>query len=282
MTMVSSFRCVICGSHQSQSLVVQLSNGSETSIYICSQCGMAQRRHAHTLGQVHDIQLKAGNGRAREVNRRELHLPRRINLMARRIKRMVAPGSSVLDVGCGNGTWLTALGAQYTKYGIELSEACANVASKSSGASIFIGPYEEYPEKRQFDLITAFAVIEHLYDPISFVKWANAHLLPGGFLVLMTGDRESGVASRMGAKWPLYKSVDHLSYFSARAMWKLLENNGFNVVREEWRFYAYPHYSRLGLVRPTMKLLEILGLTSIAYNDHYYCYANKVSIGNST
>lgn len=96
----------------------------------------------------------------------------------------------------------------------------------------------------------------------------------------MTGDRESGVAYRMGARWPLYSSTDHLSYFSARAMRKVLEDNGFSIIREEWRFVGF-HDARLGMFRAIMKLLEIVGLTCLTYNDHYYCFAKKEHIGHS-
>lgn len=270
--------CTVCGSNLNTSLTATLFTSDTVDIDICSGCGMARRRHTHDLHELHSIQLDVAEESLSEINQHDLKWPSRFNLLARVVKRMVAPGSSVLDVGCGNGTWLTVLGKNYKKYGIELSRSSAEMAERASNAEIYIGPYEEYPNVIEFDLITAFAVIEHLSDPVLFVQWASARLMPGGLLIIMTADRESGVARRMGSMWPLYASPEHFSYFSARALRKLLNDNGFISVREEWRFMSYDGWQdgwQLFLLRPLMKFLEILGLTSSEYNDHYYCYARK-------
>jgi len=73
------------------------------------------------------------------------------------------------------------------------------------------------PLPNSFDVITAFAVIEHMSDPGFLLRWSFDHLKPGGILIVMTGDRESSTAQAMDADWPLYYSIEHLSFFSARS-----------------------------------------------------------------
>ena len=79
----------------------------------------------------------------------------------------------------------------------------------------------------------------------------------------------------MDARWPLYLSPDHWSYFSSRSLGLLLETEGFVRVREEWRFMYTPDGVNRLVVNRLMKLAELLRVTTLPIHDHYYCYARK-------
>src|SRR5262245_15829759 len=62
-----------------------------------------------------------------------------------------------------------------------------------------------------FAVVTAFDVIEHVSDPVGFLRRAVATLEPGGVFFLSTPDVESPTARLFGRRWHFYYRY-HLSY----------------------------------------------------------------------
>jgi 2-polyprenyl-3-methyl-5-hydroxy-6-metoxy-1,4-benzoquinol methylase len=80
------------------------------------------------------------------------------------------PRGRWLDVGCADGTFVrTALDAGVNAEGIEISEAAVASARKWSLPVACSTLEEHYPDYR-YDAITAFDVLEHLSDPVSFLR----------------------------------------------------------------------------------------------------------------
>jgi SAM-dependent methyltransferase len=283
--MIQQKVCPICSSNEvqfetlvSQGKIPQISKPDQLlDLMICPACGHAIRSDGRDSTTNLAIQQNSFNQNVVMPSLRDTRWPHRPALIASEIKRLTQHPGKALDIGCNTGIWLAALGAAWDKYGVELSSLAAETGRRFSQAEIFCGPIESYQAApNSFEMVTAFAVIEHLSDPNLLVAWAYEHLAPGGLLVLMTGDRESLVARQMGPDWPLYWSHDHISFFSARSLCRLLESQGFQVIRQEWRFM----YTATGLgstiLKIIMKFKEIarFDITS-PNNDHYYCYARK-------
>ena len=171
---------------------------------------------------------------------------------------------------------LIALGPGWKKHGVELNPTTARRASSHANADVFNGRIEDYlPPVSEFDLITAYALIEHLQHPETLFEWAYKHLHKDGLFALMTGDRESKTAQMMEDRWPLYHCSDHFHYFSAESVRRIAVKNGFRVLREEWR-YMYSWKSRLlPGEHQFQKFKEILGIVRKPVFDHYYCYLIK-------
>jgi SAM-dependent methyltransferase len=199
-------------------------------------------------------------------------------LLAKQITRMAYKKQThkILDIGCNNGQWLLALDNKWDKYGVEVSEEAANIARKFTHAEIFCGPIESYKtELESFDVITAFALIEHLVDPRKLIQWIYQHLKKGGLLVLMTGDRESKMAKRLKDKWPLYAPKEHLSFYSSQSLSLLVAEVGLVIKRCEWRSAKYEHKSTAATC--IAKAKELLRLSGKHTGDHIYLYAQKSS-----
>ena len=82
------------------------------------------------------------------------------------IADLLTDNTRVLDVGCGYGWLLSALNNKWKKYGVEVSKY-AGMYSKKFG-NIHLGEIENFHE-RNFDLITALHVIEHINKPEIFL-----------------------------------------------------------------------------------------------------------------
>jgi 2-polyprenyl-3-methyl-5-hydroxy-6-metoxy-1,4-benzoquinol methylase len=111
------------------------------------------------------------------------------------LKRLCAglePGSRVLDVGCGNGSLAQEFGRLgYCVTGVDLSRRGAEIARKSwpEGRFEVLGADRELLSnlgERPFDLVYSIEVIEHLYDPVSFLEGCFLALKPGGMFLCST------------------------------------------------------------------------------------------------
>ena len=81
----------------------------------------------------------------------------------------------------------------------------------------------------QFDLLTAFELLEHLHSPGEFLKKAWHLLRPGGYLLLTT---LNGEGFDIQVLWEKSKSVappHHLNFFNPRSLTMLLRANNFAV-----------------------------------------------------
>ena len=89
----------------------------------------------------------------------------------------------VLDFGCGSGGFLLhARGLASTVNGVELEKRLQQ-HFKNSSLEVF-SRLEEMPADEQYDIITAFHVIEHLPDPRDTLQKLSKHLRDGGEIVI--------------------------------------------------------------------------------------------------
>ncbi len=91
---------------------------------------------------------------------------------------LVPAGASVLDVGCGAGHFRAHLGhARYQGVDLHGDAAAPDISREPIGDHA-----ARWPEA--YDLVCAFQVIEHVADPLGFVRDMLRALRPGGTLIL--------------------------------------------------------------------------------------------------
>jgi SAM-dependent methyltransferase len=84
--------------------------------------------------------------------------------------------------------------------------------------------------EERFDLLTSFELLEHLFDPVSFLKKTYSLLLPEGHLLLTT---LNGKGFDILLLWERSKSIvppHHLNFFNPTSIRCLLERLGFEVL----------------------------------------------------
>jgi len=104
-------------------------------------------------------------------------------------------GPDVLDVGCagslpqpGSSWWLHGrLKARFPQLrGIDISAANVEQLRQAGYREVEVADAESFRLGERFDTIVAGEVIEHLGNPLGFLRSAAAHLKPGGCIVLST------------------------------------------------------------------------------------------------
>lgn len=103
--------------------------------------------------------------------------------------RLPPAGSSVLEIGCGQGAFGVRLARRYRYLGIDLDETSLAIARErfirfGSTGELRLGDLSVVPDGRRFDLVCAFEVLEHLEDDVGAVReWASM-LEPGGVVMI--------------------------------------------------------------------------------------------------
>jgi SAM-dependent methyltransferase len=140
-------------------------------------------------------------------------------------------GLEILEIGTGSGFFLEFAKESFPNShfsGIEYDERLlAETALRAPHASLIQGNAEEFClEKRWYDLVVSFQVIEHLYNPIAMLENVRAHLKPGG-VFLVTTPNLSGLGARvMKERWHGYRD-DHVSLKGMNEWNQLIIGNGF-------------------------------------------------------
>jgi len=161
------------------------------------------------------------------------------NLDARRLT-----GGQLLEVGCGHGYLLDEARPFFDRrFGTEYSPEIAAIA-RGTGAEVFVGGIERVPADLKFQCIVATQVIEHVYEPLSFVQQLVDHTLPGGHIVLATPDIGGVLRKIMGRRWPSFKTPEHVVYFDFGTLSSIMRQAGLDAVRR----LPYPHAFPMGLL----------------------------------
>jgi cyclopropane fatty-acyl-phospholipid synthase-like methyltransferase len=139
------------------------------------------------------------------------------------------PGRTILDVGCGDGTFLSTLSNDWSRRGVEPSASGARLA-RERRLDVACGTLDTVTEPYEVDLISALDVIEHVVDPHSFIDSLKRHLRKGGAVLLLTGDANAYPARIARAQWSYLRWCGHISVFSQSGLRRLLESHGFEVL----------------------------------------------------
>jgi ADP-heptose:LPS heptosyltransferase/SAM-dependent methyltransferase len=98
------------------------------------------------------------------------------------------PKGKLLDIGCSTGFFmLIAKKFGFEVYGMEASEKAVNIAKEKFKLNVFKAlTFDELPEeyKYPYNVITAFEVLEHVHEPLEFLKDIYSFLAEDGILIL--------------------------------------------------------------------------------------------------
>ncbi|PLS80275.1 MAG: methyltransferase [Chloroflexi bacterium] len=169
------------------------------------------------------------------------------------IKKLIQPLTfhTVLDVGCGQGSFLAELNAEFANtkiYGTDISTSAIGLATKRvpNGAFSVLDVTTGYLEGK-FDLVICSEVLEHIPDDVAALK--NIAQMTGKYLVIST------VQGRMRKLEP--EAWGHVRNYARGELVEKVEQSGLRVIKVvEWGF---PFYSPL--YRDFINLINAHGTT---------------------
>ncbi|GIW56239.1 MAG: hypothetical protein KatS3mg082_2643 [Nitrospiraceae bacterium] len=127
----------------------------------------------------------------------------------RTIRRYV-PRGRLLEVGVGSGRFLgAARAAGFEVTQCDLSPAVCRRVEEGIGVHVHCGTVDSLP-KGSFDVVAMHHVLEHVEDPVGFLRSVSAVLVPGGIAHIAVPNGASWEARFSG--WNCYVPY-HLTYF---------------------------------------------------------------------
>ena len=164
------------------------------------------------------------------------HVGRRY-LIRRTLEHYLGAGGSldILDVGCGSGRNLELLGHFGTVRGVEPEGPGLDACRADGLDNVVAGLAESVPfDDASFDLVTSLDVLEHLDDDDAGMQEIHRVLRPAGYALITVP------AYRF--LWSVHdEALGHRRRYVASELHRLLNNNGFVVVRRTYAIsFALP------------------------------------------
>ena len=175
--------CYLCGCSQSIFRPGSVRDNSEIKILECTDCGLVYlSSHTH-IGYDHYEKSGMHDGKvpciASWLKDTQADDRRRYDFLETKITN-----KQLLDFGCGAGGFLKlAQESCSSSCGIELETALQN-SYKERGLVVYPSLSDANSLGQQWDLITAFHVIEHLTDPADMISQLASLLSHGGELII--------------------------------------------------------------------------------------------------
>lgn len=135
----------------------------------------------------------------------------------------------LLDVGCGTGDFLkSCIDKKWHVFGVEPNDAAKNLAEQKLGlkrGSVIFSSLDEMiqknnskPLKGKFSVITLWHVLEHVPEPLDYLKTLKDLLKPNGRIILALPNYKSHDAVHYKNFWAAYDLPRHLFHFSRKSV----------------------------------------------------------------
>lgn len=137
-----------------------------------------------------------------------------------------APGF-VVDVGCGNGTFLVeARRRGWKTLGVEPAESARKLCQEAGIDTIRPADMGNIPAASA-DVVTLWHSLEHVHDLTGTLRECRRMLRPGGRLLIGVPNIASPLAAAYGEHWAGLDMPLHLWHFTPESMDKILRLHGF-------------------------------------------------------
>jgi 2-polyprenyl-3-methyl-5-hydroxy-6-metoxy-1,4-benzoquinol methylase len=149
---------------------------------------------------------------------------------------------SILDVGCAEGFFLKHMKMQgWDVTGIDFSEQAISYGKKHLGLELYVGEVVKLERKikRKFDVITLWATLEHVYDPLETVEAAKKLLTEDGILIYAVPNMGSIQAKIFGKYWLHLDVPRHLCFFTPETARLLCDKTGLTI--KEMSYQSIEH-----------------------------------------
>lgn len=205
--------------------------------------------------------------------------PNRIKKEARYLGLLQA-GHTFLDVGCGLGLGLAyahRLGC--TLFATEFDQGALDFVQEHFPVSTYQGDIwgAKYPEA-YFDFIHISHVIEHVLDPIAYLKEMKRILKSGGILAIGTPDSSSKMYSLHRAFYLLHLQVpdivdglEHTFIFPKTTLAALCKQEGFLIEDHYTHSLGEKLYNLMGYKLPLVKKVNRLIQNAFQVNQWIVC-----------
>lgn len=152
----------------------------------------------------------------------------------KRVKEMcsVSPKSLILDVGCGNPSFLKACQKELNckTLGIDFSdEGWKEQSTLFKGLDLQVAEIKDLSLNLKPDIITMWHYLEHDYTPLENLTYLKSIAKPSTTLIIEIPNFDSIGRKKYNENWAGWHTPRHTSLFSPDNIKLLLDKSGWNV-----------------------------------------------------
>ena len=178
-------KCKFCASTKCyvRKNIVSSVNQETYSLYSCKNCMsffFNKDQHNISLENLYD-DLSEKRGNFPEQFSPNKSWQRQVELIC---QLMEFPLASILDIGCRTGDFLLHFDPKIKREGVEISKYFASIA-QNRDLKIHRNFVENIKFDYKFDVVTCYAILEHIEYPIKFLDKINTLINTGGLLVVL-------------------------------------------------------------------------------------------------
>jgi len=159
--------------------------------------------------------------------RRFFRWPEQIKLIAQ-LMRLKPPPAAVLDVGCDKAYFLDEI----RRYGYRVSGVEPSKTAREYCRQIGIETHGSIDElNATYDIITLWHTLEHVGDPVGFLRRVHALMNQRGVLAIRVPNFDNVWRRIFRARWIWYQPQNHCFHYTAAALHRLLTLVGFKSIQ---------------------------------------------------
>lgn len=183
-------------------------------------------------------------------------------------KHLLPPDPRVLEIGCGNGYFLSALrdNGIWDVWGVEPGKDMVAKAPLSLRDRIVVDVFKkhQFPDNT-FDLVCCFHTLDHVVAPLDLAKLSFSLLKRGGVMIVVTHDTEGLSVKLFGERSPIF-DIEHIFLFNKKTISELFKRATFAIVNVKNLVNTYPlsYWIRMSGLGLNISWLPIDPLVSLA------------------
>jgi 2-polyprenyl-3-methyl-5-hydroxy-6-metoxy-1,4-benzoquinol methylase len=208
------------------------------TLYRCEECSFVFRYPIYPQAKYDRLYREGESDTWDDTDRIDHKLVREL------IRRNLAEGT-VLDVGCGGGRLLMPLAGEYDAFGVEINAKAAQTAEDRRVRIVASDIGDIASLERSFDAVVSCDVIEHLPDPLQFMRTLLSATAPGGLVVISTANANAWSWRVVGSRFWYCYLPEHISFVSPEWFKHHAKDLGAQVL--DVRQYVYsPQFPLVG------------------------------------
>ena len=157
---------------------------------------------------------------------------KRVNFVKKYLKKNNANNVNVLDLGCGNPSFLELLqqNSKVNCTGIDFSDSGWK-GKNYPNIDLKKVTIEDYITDKQFDVITLWHYLEHDYNPSQTIEILYNCLKQGGKLIIEVPDYKSISAKIQKSYWQGWHSPRHISLLTKKSFALLFQKDKWEITK---------------------------------------------------
>ncbi|MEN6320285.1 MAG: class I SAM-dependent methyltransferase [Syntrophaceae bacterium] len=236
--------CPLCGTDGHDHLY-EITPFTVVQCLSCSLGYLSPRAKEEAIMKLYDNSLyyqSAGGYGYTDYTFQERGLRKSFRHLLRILEKSDLTKGSLLEIGCGPGFFLDEAKGSFTyRTGMEM---CSDIVLPNVADKIIIGSLDRLTPADQYDLIVTISVLEHVYNPVSFIKSLLCNLNRNGKVVIVTPDFNNIWRRIFRKRWQSFKVPEHVIYFNHKSLNILARLSGLKLLS----VFNLPQFFPLSLV----------------------------------